>query len=477
MAGITVVGLGFSEDSLTLGALNAMRAAKKVILRTGRCEAAGVLYREGIAFSTLDAFYENAEDFESLNEKCATFVIEEAKTQDVVYGVFDLRDSSAALIAKRAPSARFLPGPCEEGALFAFADGDVLCLNASDWERFRLDARYCVLLREVVTRELAAECKLRLSDCYPDEAEIRALLPGGEIRAIPLCDMDRLPDEAYDHRLSFAIPAVLELTRLRRFGVTQLMDIMARLRAPDGCPWDREQTHGSLRQDLLEEAYEAADAIDNGSAVDMAEEFGDVLLQVAFHARIGAEHGEFDWGDVVSGVCEKLVRRHPHVFGEMHADTADDVLELWQKVKMVEKSQSTQSDSMASVARALPALTRARKVAKRACAVKFCAPDDAGALAKVREELNELAAEAPGTPNAEAEMGDLLFAIADAAVQMHIDPERALEKATDKFLRRFTAMEQKMLAAGRSFDDVTLSDMDAWWDEVKREERGIGGNA
>lgn len=471
MGVITVVGLGFTRDALTLGALSAMRKADRVILRTGRCEAADALREEGIAFSTLDALYEESEDFESLNETCAQRVMEAAKDRNAAYGVFDLRDASVPLIAKLAPDARFLPGPPEEGALFAYADGDALCLNASDWERFRLDARYCVYLREVVTRELAAECKLRLADCYPDEMEIRALLPGGETRSIRLCDMDRLPAQCYDHRLSFLVPAVWEFTRLKRFGVTQLMDIMARLRAPDGCPWDREQTHASLRQDLLEEAYEAADAIDKDSAADMAEEFGDVLLQVAFHACIGAEHGDFDFNDITSGVCEKLVRRHPHVFGEMRADTAEDVLELWQKVKMVEKSQTTQSDSMASVARALPALTRARKVAKRAYAVKFCAPDDKAALDKVREEIEELAAERPGTDRAEAEMGDLLFAVADAAVQLHIDPERALEKATDKFLRRFTAMEKKMLAAGRSFENVTLSDMDAWWDEVKAEEK------
>lgn len=470
MGKITVVGLGFSEDSLTLGALRAAKNAEKVILRTGRCAAAEVFSAEGIAFETLDRLYEECEDFIELNDECAKAVADAAGDADVVYGVFDLRDASVGRLLETKAECRLIAGPPEEGALFAYMQSDALLLNASDWEEFKLDAWHGILLREVDSKALAGECKLKISEIYPEDMEIAALTAQG-VRMMPLCDMDRMEDSAYDHTLSFAIAPVRDIMKLERFGVTQLEQVLARLRAPDGCPWDREQTHASIRQDLLEEAYEVADALDRDDLTALIEELGDVLLQVAFHARIGWECGEFDMTDVATGICQKLISRHVHVFGEMKAANSAEVLELWQQVKMAEKGQETTADSMEAVAKALPALTRARKVAKRASAVGFCADDIAGSLRHVRSEIDELEAEEPGSDAAEMEMGDLLFAIADAAVKFKLEPERALEKATDKFIRRFTAMEKKILASGRALEGMTIAEMDAVWDEVKAEEK------
>jgi len=474
MGQITVAGLGFSEDMLTLGAIRAAKNAQKVILRTGQCAAAQVFAQEGVAFETLDALYEQCEDFIELNEECAKAVERLAQDADVFYGVFDLRDASVGKLLEAQPDCHLIPGPPEEGALFAFMQEDALLLNASDWEDFQLDAWHGLLLREVDSKALAGECKLKISEVYPEDMEIIALLPGG-IEKMPLCDMDRMPEEAYDHRLSFAIAPVRDIMQLDRFGLTQLMQVLARLRAPDGCPWDREQTHASIRQDLLEEAYEVADALDNDDLTALVEELGDVLLQVAFHARIGWECGEFDMVDVATGICKKLISRHVHVFGEMKASNAEEVLELWQQVKMAEKGQESTADSMTAVAKALPALTRARKVAKRACAVGFCAEDIAGSLNHVRSEIDELQAEEPGSDAAEMEMGDLLFAIADAAVKFKVEPERALEKATEKFIRRFTAMEKKILASGKTLEEMNIAEMDVVWDEVKAEEKAKNG--
>lgn len=470
MGTITVVGLGLTKEHLTLGAIEAVRAASQVLLRTGRSAAAAYFAAEGISYTTLDHLYEQCEDFTQLNDLCVQAVIQAASQGDVVYGVFDLRDASVGILTQVQKDIRLLPGPAQEGPLFALLTEDALCVCASDFDSFVLDAWHGLLLREVDSRTLAGECKIRLSDVYPEEMEVTALV-GGALRTLPLCDLDRMEEEAYDHTLSFAIPPVRELTRLSRFGVTQLMQVLARLRAPDGCPWDREQTHVSIRQDLLEESYEVADALDTGDLDALVEELGDVLLQVAFHAQIGDEHSEFTLSDITSGICQKLISRHVHVFGSQHAETAEQVLALWQTVKMEEKGQKTTADSMRSVAKALPALTRARKIAKRAAAVGFCAPDIAGSLAHVRSEIDELQAEAPATDGAEMELGDLLFAITNASVQYKLEPERALEKATDKFLRRFTAMEQKALSAGMSLEQMTLAQMDALWDEVKAAER------
>ena len=470
MGKIVIAGLGFSEDSLTLGALKAAKNAEKVILRTGRCAAADVFAQEGVAFDTLDALYEECEDFIELNEECAKAVCSAAQDADVFYGVFDLRDASVGKLLELQPDCALIAGVPEEGALFAYAQEDALLLNASDWEDFKLDAWHGVLLREVDSKALAGECKLKISEIYPEDMEIIALTAKG-VRKMPLCDMDRMEDEAYDHRLSFAIAPVRDIMQLERFGVTQLEQVLARLRAPDGCPWDREQTHASIRQDLLEEAYEVADALDRDDLTALIEELGDVLLQVAFHARIGWECGEFDMTDVATGICQKLISRHVHVFGEMKAANSAEVLELWQQVKMAEKGQETTADSMEAVAKALPALTRARKVAKRASAVGFCADDIAGSLKQVRSEIDELEAEEPGSDKAEMEMGDLLFAIADAAVKFKIEPERALEKATDKFIRRFTEMEKRITASGRQMEKMTIAEMDEVWGEVKADER------
>ncbi len=467
---ITIIGLGFTQDSLTLGAIRAAKDAKRLILRTERCAAAEYFRKENIAFETLDRIYEECEDFIELNDECAQAVLDAAQQGDVVYGVFDLRDASVGKIMQECSDVRLIAGPPEEGALFALLQEDALVLNASDWEDFVLDAWHGLLLREVDSRALASECKLKISDIYPEDMEIAALIDG-KIEKMPLCDMDRLDESAYNHMLSFAIAPVRDIMQLSRFGVTQLMQVLARLRAPDGCPWDREQTHVSIRQDLLEEAYEVADALDNDDMTALVEELGDVLLQVAFHARIGYEHSEFDMTDVCSGICEKLISRHVHVFGEMKAANSAEVLELWQQVKMAEKGQETTADSMTAVAKALPALTRARKVAKRAAAVGFCAQDIAGCLSQVRSEIDELQAEAPDTEAAEMEMGDLLFAIADAAVKYKLEPERALEKATDKFIRRFSAMEKKVLESGRTLEEMDLEAMDEVWAEVKAEER------
>ena len=253
------------------------------------------------------------------------------------------------------------------------------------------------------------------------------------------------------------------------YGMDDLLKIMELLRAPGGCPWDREQTHKSIRRDLLEEAYEVAEAIDQESPEHLREELGDLLLQVVFHAVLAQEEGLFDLDDVAGGICKKLIYRHPHVFGDVTVDSTGEVLKNWEELKKKEKHQSSQADAVDSVARSLPALWRAEKVQKKAAKVGFDWPDVSGALDKVFEEAGELRDAMAGNGNAEEEFGDLLFAAVNVGRFLKLDPEASLTAATDKFAARFRRVEDAARAEGKKLEDMTLAEMDALWDKSKKQ--------
>ncbi len=251
------------------------------------------------------------------------------------------------------------------------------------------------------------------------------------------------------------------------YTLQDLERIVSILRAPGGCPWDREQTHQSIRSNMLEEAYEACEAIDQADSEHLKEELGDVLLQVALHAQMEREAGGFDLDGVADGICKKLIFRHPHVFGDVKAQDVDAVLNTWDAMKRVEKSQSTYTDTLEAVARALPALWRAEKVQKKAKKAGFDWPDASGAVDKLSEELAELQAALAGDGDVTEELGDLLFAAVNVARFAGADPEDALNRATDKFIARFALVEQKAQAKGWDMKERSLEELDRLWDEAK----------
>ncbi len=254
-----------------------------------------------------------------------------------------------------------------------------------------------------------------------------------------------------------------------KYGFSDLIDILNILRQPDGCPWDREQTHKSIRNDLLEEAYETADAIDTDDSTALCEELGDLLLQVVFHSDIAKENGEFDITDVTDGICKKLILRHPHVFGNVKADTSAQVLENWDAIKRVEKSQSTYTDTLTSVPKAFPALMRAAKVQKRAAKAGFDWDNIDDAFKKIPEEASELKTAINNGDNAliDEEFGDLLFAAVNVSRFCGVNAEESLAKATDKFITRFKKVEDVVIAMGKDVKDCSLNELDAIWDEIK----------
>ena len=251
------------------------------------------------------------------------------------------------------------------------------------------------------------------------------------------------------------------------YGVKDLEEIVRILRAPGGCPWDAEQTHQSIRRNFLEEAYEAVEAIDEGSPEHLEEELGDVLLQVVMHARMEQEAGRFDLDGVADGICKKLIYRHPHVFGDVAVSGTGEVLSNWEALKRKEKGQATNTDALEAVARALPALWRAEKVQKKARKAGFDWPDVSGALDKLSEELEELKTAAAEGTNVAEELGDLLFSAVNAARFLKVDPEDALNGATDKFIGRFRKVEAQAAAQGKAMEDMGLEELDALWERAK----------
>lgn len=249
-------------------------------------------------------------------------------------------------------------------------------------------------------------------------------------------------------------------------------DIIKTLRSENGCPWDREQTHDSIKNNLIEESYEAIEALDSGDKDKFADELGDILLQVVFHSEIGRSEGTFTIRDVLNHVSNKMISRHSHIFGEDKAETSAEVLETWEKNKVKEKGLSSYTEALEDVCKYLPALMYAQKIQKKASKVGFDWNDIGGALDKISEEAEEVReAVLKGDMKAcEEEIGDLLFSVVNAARFLNVDSEQALKKASAKFIKRFSKVEDSAVSLGKDMKDMTLSELDKLWDEVKKDE-------
>jgi MazG family protein len=254
--------------------------------------------------------------------------------------------------------------------------------------------------------------------------------------------------------------------------IDRLLAIMARLRDPkDGCPWDLEQSFETIIPYTIEEAYEVADAIERGDMTALRDELGDLLLQVVFHAQMASENGSFDFADVAAASSEKMERRHPHVFGEARIENATAQTQAWEVQKATERAAGGEASVLAGVARGLPALLRAFKLQNRAARVGFDWPDPEGALAKLREEIEELAAEITPDPEPSValaeEVGDVLFSAVNLARKLGVEPEDALRRGNAKFERRFAYIEKSLAAQGRAPEETSLEDMEALWQQAK----------
>ncbi len=314
-----------------------------------------------------------------------------------------------------------------------------------------------VLIHGIASTEQLAKVHALLLLVYPPSHPIQV-----NGRAALLVDV--LTKQQNDYPTSLCIPPLGANTSLEEF-----QELIAHLRAPDGCPWDREQTHQSLRRNLIEETYEVVDALDAADPAAMQEEFGDLMVQVALHAQIANEADEFRMADVLNGIITKLIARHPHVFGEVELGDAEAVIANWENLKAAERKQKgTEKGLLDGVSAALPALSQAEAYTSRAARVGFEWPNIEGVLGDVAEEIQEFRAEAAGTPEQEAEFGDILFALVNLSRWLKIDAEAALRAANARFRKRFAFVEAGARAQNRPLSELTLEEMNALWEESKK---------
>lgn len=459
MGMIYVLGVGLEAGDLTMNAAELLSSGAHVALHTERIGCAQWLKERGIAYETLDHLYDECEDFDEHARRAAELVRQMAAEGDVVYAVYDVRDRSVLELSQTEKKLRIIPGVPVEGALMGYAGGATRMLEASDWESFSLSARDNALVRELNSRELASEVKLKLMECYPDETRCFVLNGDGSIARIPLYDLDRL--KAYDHRSCVLVFAERSLMKLERYGFDDLREVIHILQGPNGCPWDKAQTHESLRTFMLEETYEAIDAINAGDTDHLYDELGDILMQVMMHAELGRRHGEFDISDSLTAICTKMIQRHTHIFGGDSAGDPEAVLDLWTKNKMKERGQQSFAEVLQEVPRSIPALMRACKLMSKAGRAGIACNDDAS----LAEDAAACAALVGGGEGEQA-LGDALLMLCALAGRHKLDAEIALNEASDRFIARFAALEQELAKRGITLP-AAPEDAQKYWDRVK----------
>ena len=479
--GITLLGLGPGDpELLTRQAWQLIQSLPEIYLRTRQHPTVQGM-PASLQIHSFDEVYEKGESFSHVYAHIVEQVLELGRRpQGVVYAVPGhpfIAEATCPEIARRAAAAG-MPVRIVEGLSFLeptftalnidplphTAIVDALQLADALVPPFPPDAP--VIIAQIHAASVASDVKLTLMEAYPDEHPVRLVHAAGSSQQI----VEDLPLYAIDRSPHIGLLTTLYLPPLQPgCSFEAFQEIIARLRAPDGCPWDRQQTHQTLRTHLLEETYEALSALDADDPAHMREEFGDLLLQIVLHAQIAAESGEFTMTQVIKGIYDKIIRRHPHVFGDWQVEGVGQVLQNWEKLKAAERENNSESHKglLDGVALALPALTQAQEIQSRAARVGFDWPDVQGVVDKICEECAEFV-NAPDDPSRMAELGDLLFALVNLARRCDIDAESALRETNLRFRRRFAHIEQAARQQDRPLSDLSLDEMEALWQAAKK---------
>lgn len=511
MGVITIVGLGpGAAEHLSLETMSILENSQQVILRTAVHPSVAELERRGVRYAACDDLYESGSSFEEVYAQVTERVLAAAAQGDVAYAVPGsplVAEKTVALLREKAQEAKI---KLHIKPSMSFLDlayvrlgidpiGGLRIIDACDFDALADAGSYPLLLTQVYSRLVASDVKIFLMENLPDDFQIYFLrnlgLADEECRPLPLFELDR--QENIDHLTSVYIPP-LAAGETEAFGadadddfedasdfsgdelptasfadadIQPLADVIRILREPGGCPWDREQTHASIRSNMIEEVYEYLEAVDAGDFDGMREELGDVLMQVVFHARMAQEAGHFDLQDVIDEVTDKLIRRHPHVFGGTKVRGSDEVLVNWEAIKKTEKTE--RKHVLDGVSQGLPALLRAYKLQGKAAKAGFDWQEEAPVLAKVAEEIEELreALAQEDQQAAESELGDVLFALVNYARHHGIEPEVALNAANNRFSKRFAHVEARVEASGKKWQEFSLDELDGFWNEAKAAEK------
>jgi tetrapyrrole methylase family protein / MazG family protein len=482
---ITLLGLGPGDPKLlTVEALQLLKSVPEIYLRTSQHPTVAG-FPASLQVHSFDDLYESSPSFDYVYAHIVDQVLELARRpQGVIYAVPGhpyVAEATCPEIVRRA-KLESIPVRIIEGLSFIeptfsalgidplphLAIIDALELAGAHVPPFPPDAP--ALIAQIHSRAVANEVKLTLMEIYPDEHPTRLVHAAGTSEEL----VEDLPLHAIDHSNYIGLLTSLYLPPLEKgTSFETFHEVIARLRAPDGCPWDREQTHQTLRNNLLEETYETLEALDQDDAVHMREEFGDLLLQITLHSQIAREYGEFNISQVLKGIHDKIIRRHPHVFADLKVEGVMHVLQNWEKLKAAERNEEIKENGgfekglLDGVALALPALSQAQEIQSRAARVGFDWPDALGVIDKINEERVELLGANDIASRAD-ELGDLLFSVVNLARHYEIDAESSLRETNLRFRNRFAYIEQSARELGKTVNDLSLDEMEQYWQKAKK---------
>ena len=473
-----VIGLGPSGlEQLTLGSYRLICGSKKIFARTSRHPCVQELMAEGVRVESFDEIYAKGSSFERVYERITERLREELqKGTEVIYAVPGhpmVAEKTVQLIGEKLAQDYEVvihPAMSFVDEIFRVLKFDpiegVLIRNYDALKGVGLTGQEWLVIPQVYNKLVASEGKRdRMASC-PDDAWVYVAQAFGtsdqRVDKLPLYEMDH---GTFDHLTTIILPPNLNV-----ISFTKLVNVMTTLRSKEGCAWDREQTHESLKPCLIEESYEVLEAIEKEDMYNLCEELGDLLLQVVFHTQLATEEHDFELQDVLRGVIQKLIRRHPHVFGKETAKTAEDVILTWDRIKKEEKANENDEPAFFHDPKGLPALMWASSTQRRVAKVGFDWPNIEGPWEKVQEELRELKTALADGIGVREELGDLIFATVNLSRFLKLDAEEVLRDATHKFQSRYLKMIELSQKKGLDFEQLPLDKMDILWEEAKSEE-------
>ncbi|MTI68056.1 MAG: nucleoside triphosphate pyrophosphohydrolase [Firmicutes bacterium] len=484
MSKINIVGLGPGDiGSMTVDAFKILKKGENLYLRTKKHPVVKYLKENNINYNSYDYVYEDKESFDKVYGFITSDLVKKAKKYDIInYCVpgnplsgDEITNKLLKLDTKENLEVDIISSQSFIEPISKLLKEDLIngtkIINGLNFSNKLVDINGNNIISQVYNKFIASEVKIQLTDVYGDDYEVFVIISPGfkekeKVIKVPIYKLDRI--DGYNHVTYIYIPKMENDKRIC-YNMNNLVNIMERLRNKDGCPWDMKQTHKTLREFVLEEAYEVVDAIDNDDIDNLVEELGDLLLQVVFHSIIANEEGYFNIYDVITRISEKLIYRHPHVFSNLVAKDVDEANLNWDSMKDKEKDIKTYTQRLTDIPKSLTTLSRSYKIQKKAANVGFDWNDIKDAFEKVKEELTEFEEVYRGDDkeNIEEELGDLLFSIVNVSRFLNINPEIALNKTIDKFIKRFSFIEKRSIELGKDLKDMNLKEMDELWNVAK----------
>lgn len=481
-----IVGLGpGSIDSLTLGAVNRIHSGKAHFLRTLKHPSVEYFKENNILFKSFDDIYDTKDSFDEVYKTIVSELIEAVKK----HGEINYYVPGNPMVAEKTvqllinslseDEIEIVSGISFIEPILEIVNKDPIdglkILDGTDIKSSDLDINSHAIITQIYNTSVSSEVKLILMETYPDEYRVSLIhnagISGSEI-------VENIPLYEIDHSKNIGVLTSLFIPKIEKdqypiYDYNDIVGIMKRLRSDNGCPWDREQDHLSIRAGILEEAYELVEALNENDIDHIAEELGDLLLQVVFHTQIALEEGEFNPIYVTTSLANKLITRHPHVFFQKNVDNSSEVVYNWDKIKYQSRNISQLSEMLRNIPR-LPALMKSYKVQEKAAQIGFDWEDINGSSDKITEEHNEVLEayrlNGKGDFELEGEIGDLLFAVVNLSRFLEINPELALGRTTEKFIKRLEIMEYKAKEKGIQLKDLDLEELDNLWDLAKKDE-------